>query len=1000
MVKAMNFTGIRIERYEELKAVRRELGKKEYASAVEDLNKKEISARRAAEKRRVVREKREEEARQEELRQEQIREAEREKKREEARLRRNEARRTKTAQANVIIDIKTKKITDNDEYKINIQLPIINALKKTIGDKYAYIQLSVNGEIVKQELVQVKDSTAELIYWNSVFDFINEYSAGIVSNVFINRTDEGGNVVSLNDDDDIRFVILKANKMPSKAIQQKYRDGVKHCVLQPLWELWNKMAQNSEKESSKKRCRQIANRILHLIQNVYPDGVPDGTDMEVVARVCHRCIVIHDIIGSEITRYNKSSPKLFRFTNTRMNHLESGQITWDCDYERVTKEQMAELLYEHDKEQVFYLYGGNITVNSVLADGCHSLRSVRGAWAVFNDEYDIYNEFNKTTGIKNYGVNPIKHSELNEFVFESRVINSAPTPLCDSPNDLEGVNHIDLEKAYTQHAKCKFYRGFLGHIVEWSKLSVDTDSFLANHVGIFQFVVLKNTNELLSRLGITVGNKYVLPSPEIEFMRASGVEVKLIAGCWGSTFDIEYTEEMLQKTTDGNNKRYCIWAGKLGMNLDAQTYTFKGDSVWAMSLKHMLGDDNVFYFSHCNMIVVRIPKKSYLTRHHILSFITSYTRINMLETMMKIEDIGGELVKVILDGIYFRGEIPDIEIPHKTNKDMKEHIGFRDAWYYPSKMNCSGWEAFNDKFDIPADKIQNVIVLTGAGGTGKSYSVLHNRAIPKVLYVVPTHALGRKMHGSIGVEYTTIHKLIGCKSDGGEMKTCRRYTEDHNEPAVVFIDEITMIPDEWVQRAIDMHPNTKFFIAGDVDKRQWFQCRNGYPGAFSKIWMPTEEHHIVKYEIDYRAKDSELKELKIALREEMHNVFTDGGDIDAVRMRIFLKKYAKEHQIATVAFADAVGMFVPGDVWIAGTHKTNEKLLEAGVVSGYINKDKEIVSEEETGAKKRGSFTTHSFQGFTLSTERVFISLDFFEYAMLYTSISRVCNMSQLVIVV
>jgi hypothetical protein len=105
MVRAMKYTGVRAERYEELKAVRRELGKTEYAKAVKELNRRERSALKASEKRRVAREKKEEEAHKEWLRQEAIREAEREKKREEARIRRNEARKLKRQQARVAVAI-------------------------------------------------------------------------------------------------------------------------------------------------------------------------------------------------------------------------------------------------------------------------------------------------------------------------------------------------------------------------------------------------------------------------------------------------------------------------------------------------------------------------------------------------------------------------------------------------------------------------------------------------------------------------------------------------------------------------------------------------------------------------------------------------------------------------------------------------------------------------------------------------------------------------------
>jgi hypothetical protein len=573
------------------------------------------------------------------------------------------------------------------------------------------------------------------------------------------------------------------------------------------------------------------------------------------------------------------------------------------------------------------------------------------------------------------------------------VINSAPTPLCDTPNDLEGVQHIDVEKAYTQHKFAPIYRGFLGHITDFVKLpnNLEVGKFLEDHVGVYKFAVLSHPddrhqmimnahNPLLEKLGIFHGKQYVLPSPEIEYMMRMGLSVRLIAGAWGSTFDIDYSEEMLK------NRRYCIWAGKLGMDNEDNTYTFKGDCEWARCLKNMLGEDAVFYFSEMDMIVVRVPKKSYQTKHHILAFITSYTRMNLLETMQKVE---GTLVKVVLDGLYYRGELPDIQLPIHKDKTGKKHIGFRNHWYYPAKVDVSDWEAYEPKLDVPRDCVKNVCVLTGAGGTGKSHSVLMRKSIPRILYVVPTNVLGQKKRSEFGIEYTTIDRLVGIES--GDFK-CRAYREDHREPAVVFVDEGTMISREKMEQAFALYPNTKFYYAADVDKKQWFQCRNGHPGAFQTIWMPTDKHHCVEYLIDYRSKDEELKEFKRNVRFIMREVFTDGGQMDANRVAGYVKK-----NYATVPFVDAVKMFAAGDIWIAGTHKTNQKLLDVGIISGYFNKQKEIVAEGDGDA--RGSFTTHSFQGLTLETERVFVSLDFFEYAMLYTSISRVCNMSQLIIV-
>jgi len=852
----------------------------------------------------------------------------------------------------VAFDIDTGNYLDKDGIidKARIADAFIAGCKKLVGKTNAYYQYTdhSNNAVIRggntaindrsfSRIITIKGGDAISIFWNSIFPLAtdgvsdSDYMAG-------------------------RHVCLITDTIPSERIKQMYRDGVTHCVIEPLVNLWQSMADRSESDASRKRCGQIANKIRSL-EEVYAFGVPEER-MEEVAKISQRCIVLHDIIGNETTRYNAKSNKFFHFTNTRANHLDTGYVCIDKQYVSVSQSELNDIIADHDEKNEFFLFCGDLTNN------CRSIRSARGAWAVFNPDHELFKEFSTNHNIQNYGVNAVKYPLVNAFIREARIINSAPTPLCDEPNDLTDATHIDVEKAYTQHKHAPFYKGFLGHVQQWRRLDAMRSDFIVDHLGIYQFRVVENPNQLLKKLGVIAGQCYTLPSPEIEYFMSLGVVIELIAGCWGSRFDIEYTDEMLA------NRHYCTWAGKLGMDSSDNTYTFKGNATWASHLKAELGDDRVLYFKEKGIIVIRNPKKSYYTTHHILAGITSYTRMNMLELMREVK---GELIKVILDGIYFRGELPHVELPC-GKKEVKQHIGFRSAWYYPSEIDCSKWPVYESRFD-------GNVVLAGAGGTGKSHSVFNDKGIINPLYVVPSHVLGRASKEKYGCNYTTIHKLIGIE--------CRSFKETHYEPGVIFLDELTMIDAPWVDKMISMYPRSLIFLAGDIDGNQWYQCRNGKPGAFSTIWNNSTWRYET-YMQDWRSKDEELRTFKQDIRSEMKRIFTNGGDIDSRRMNHFVSNRA-------IGFFDAVSEFRTGDVWIAGTHSTNEKLLAMGVVSGYINANKEIVYSGE--GEKRGSFTTHSFQGLTIPTQRVFISLDFFEYAMLYTSISRVCTMGQLIFV-
>jgi len=115
-------------------------------------------------------------------------------------------------------------------------------------------------------------------------------------------------------------------------------------------------------------------------------------------------------------------------------------------------------------------------------------------------------------------------------------------------------------------------------------------------------------------------------------------------------------------------------------------------------------------------------------------------------------------------------------------------------------------------------------------------------------------------------------------------------------------------------------------------------------------------------------------------------------------MNTWMKENATKYGVPIVSAQSAIKSFKSfNDVFIAGTHATNKMLLENNCVSGHINSKKEINYNGE--GEKRGSFTIHSYQGLTIADKKVFIMLDTFEYAMLYTAISRCTRIQQITLV-
>jgi len=760
-----------------------------------------------------------------------------------------------------------------------------------------------------------------------------------------------------------RLTLLAPTQIPAERLIQAYRDGIGHCVFTPIFLKLAKAFDESENKDVKKRINQRFKKLKGL-ELLYKKGVPEDK-MEEVAKASGFKIVLHDILGNEIKVYNQNQKKVLRFTNTRENHLDTGHLTLDTESDKVSQEAVNDLLKKVNREKSFYLIEGD------LKNGLpRKIRTLDECVEVFDPNKEYYDSLNEKIDLNKYKLNATKYPDVNKFIKAGRIINSWATPFSDE----KPTGHLDMPKAYTQFKKCSNYSGFLGVIHQFRSGEFSRE-WIKENIGIYRFEVIGFTGnvELYKKLGLSIGSIHILPSVEIDYFIENGVSVKITEGVWGSRMDFEFPDEMLE------DRRYAYWSGRLSMERTHKSFTFKSNKRWAGHLKSEFGDD-CLYWEGSELCTVKVPNKQIFTTHHILAFITSYVRIQMMESMKKFKI--EQICKVVLDGIYFTGEKPmGLEWFKQKDLDKNHSAGF-------------GWYDFSDDVDVDwkPTRIKRNTLLTGQGGAGKTYSVLTDNGFNKILFVSPQHTLGADIAKNYKIPYTTIHKLLG---KGYENDKCRMWKDDHFYPSVIFIDEITQIPADWIDEVFKQYPESLVILAGDLTSSgMWFQTRNGKPGGFSTIWKP-HSVDIINVEGDRRSRDDELKELKLKVREEMQRVFINGDSGEDKAMITWAKK-----NLAVKPFFDAMSTFQEGDNCIAGTHRTSMVLLSMGITTGWYKKGGFVSYTEMEGYEKRGSFTIHSFQGKTLETGKIFIFLDdMFEYSMLYTALSRAVNFSQLVFV-
>ena len=179
-VRPMNYPGVRVERYATIRAAG--LTPEARRDAIKTLNAQERRAIRTKAKNDERRRVREAEREAEERRREAEREEARRRRAEEVRVARNARRRERRAnqretRAGVrrVVDIQRRGGFGADAFEV-IQPTIMTGVERLVGQGRAYMQIVVNGEVVDQQLINLRGGDANAIYWNSVYPFIFKYA--------------------------------------------------------------------------------------------------------------------------------------------------------------------------------------------------------------------------------------------------------------------------------------------------------------------------------------------------------------------------------------------------------------------------------------------------------------------------------------------------------------------------------------------------------------------------------------------------------------------------------------------------------------------------------------------------------------------------------------------------------------------------------------------------------------------------------------------------------
>jgi hypothetical protein len=445
-----------------------------------------------------------------------------------------------------------------------------------------------------------------------------------------------------------------------------------------------------------------------------------------------------------------------------------------------------------------------------------------------------------------------------------------------------------------------------------------------------------------------------------------------------------------------DSKLYAVWTGLNMCKEDQHYYKTYATPEFAEIIQAQQPTSTMTYDQFTETLMIQKPKDVNKIMPHISAFIISYTQLNVFQEAMKydIADIYAhkldsivlttKTIKPITNTAIWTVEEGDIKlskypVPHIINKSTNTY-----------------------NFNSEASFLGNQFI-SGAGGSGKTHTILSDKGFRKVLFastawkLITEKALEYKIKGS------SINGLIGVGYDNKEIPTVKtRY----GSPGVITVDELSMIDGNSIQMIKDLYPYSQLIFMGDYEDGKYFQSSISMEGR--TVYHPPSYKLITA---DYRSLDDETKVFKNHIRQLMktkQSMKTINDYIRSNTISIELADLKANYDLDYVLTGTHARVSVFTDllkgeknhylVMKHGFEDVGKRL--ASVPNTYLSG--EILDKEVTGRTKLvHAFTVHSFQGSTIPiNKKCFVDLSTLKAVEdIYTAISRVRSVKQLYII-
>ena len=759
-----------------------------------------------------------------------------------------------------------------------------------------------------------------------------------------------------------RVVISQLRQIQPREIRQRFRDSPeKHCILQPIKNYIDTLKNDTDR-------KKFTNHIDRYL-DIYKDGVPEENLQEIVNKL-KISIYIKDI-KNQITQQYRSihSKKAFEFINTRINHL----MELPKEYIDITEDEFKNMMnnleigdyyqpnYFIVKDEKQYILQREETKQVKEWEKKHKLEYIEEK----EDFFYFIQQANHFGGTRNFENNFYEIQDFNDY------------EEIDMISSYVGFTHLEEYKKHGITRKPQYFS------------KVPEDFNFEDYEGFFLVKDLNckdaKINNYVKQLNI-YNKQDVFSVPELSYLKSIGFTFKCIMGAYTRNrqyLDFEELQnigkekEELRKKGDKKYQYYVAEykkiIGKYCSKRDANVIILKGNDEMANILSNTYGADRIFKNDYNNTIRIYTKKERILNRAHISGYVLSYSRIAILKQLFKLpENIP---VSITLDGIVVKkNQNINLEKNFRIKQLKKDFTKRNQCDTYMSSYNEKVYNAYEYK-DYFKHKYN---YFYGAGGAGKTYELLKNKALIDPCYVAPSNKLIRDVSNTYKHKNVcSLARLLG----QGEPHTGNKN--------ILIIDECSMMTETQKEKLLSIYKDNVIFFVGDLCQLPPFEK--------GQVQATFDEFNKVEFKKNYRCKDAELLKILNKLRYYIENNYDkkyinkyfletlekNKGNTDSYTVNDYIlcskHDYIKEH---TEKHKDKPNKWI-----ITKTNKT------------YSTGDIVIQDEKPISGELRHAFTAHACQGITIKDKLFIDTRMMFDACMCYTMLSRVQYLNQIILI-